>query len=207
MTLEQFIIQLVLPLSTGGVIGYFTYFVLNRMGVPFFVNDKKDDKKNWWVFFGVIDVLIVYALYFYTNSNYFVAIGAGICIAFVMALIIYPGLFRLLFKYVNKRRRKNGFSAFSGDSNVWNSVTNKDYGMAAFVYDLKTDHLLIYGDLSISDGDSEMMDFVLVPNPKLKPWQFKEAMEHAFVNKGTKYYVNADKELKIVFIPGPKYHE
>lgn len=124
-----------------------------------------------------------------------------------MALVIYPGLFRLLFKYVNKRRRKNGFSAFSGDSNVWNSVTNKDYGMAAFVYDLKTDHLLIYGDLSISDGDSEMMDFVLVPNPKLKPWQFKEAMEHALVNKGTKYYVNADKELKIVFIPGPKYHE
>lgn len=45
MTLEQFIIQLVLPLSTSGVIGYFTYFVLNRMGVPFFVNDKKDDKK------------------------------------------------------------------------------------------------------------------------------------------------------------------
>lgn len=207
MTLEQFIIQLVLPLSTSGVIGYFTYFVLNRMGVPFFVNDKKDDKKNWWIFFGVIDVLIVYALYFYTNSNYFVAIGTGICIALIMALIIYPGLFRLLFKYVNRKRIKNGLSEFANSSNVWNALTDKDYGMAVFVYDLRTDKLLAYGDLSTSDGDSDALDFALNPNSNLKPWTFEEAMEHALLNEGTKYYINADKGFKIVFIPGSRYHE
>lgn len=201
MTLEQFIIQLVLPLSTSGVIGYFTYFVLNRMGTSFFTNEKSDDKKNWYIFFGVINVLIVYVLYIYVYPDYLVSIGLGILFSIVLAIWIYPRLFNMLYKYVNKRREKAGLSPFVGKSDVWSSLADKAQPIAVYVYDLKTNELLAYGGLGENGGEGNYFDFAIIPYEHLEPWSYEEGIRRSYINEGSEIYINADKGLKILFIP------
>lgn len=202
MDVWAIVINGAISLATSGVLGYFTYFILNNMKIIFFDHQNKSDKKAWQIFFGCINLLSVYLCYVYFFNDYPQSILVGLSIGLILAFIGYPLFFSCVVKGTcNFFRKKQGLAKLTPGGSVWSAIVDKKNGMTMYVYDLRTHKLLTYGSFVADNEEDSDMDFELYPYSELDPWSYAEVRDHVALNDGVRSYVNVDKNIEVFVFP------
>ena len=192
--MEDLLKQMILAFVTAGGCGYVNYFILENLNL---ININENDSSGKVFALGLFSLLNLALCFLLTDVlEWSIALSVAVTIALTLFLsfTLFPWLINKYTDYISEKRKES----------VKTILFDRDEVLFVYVYDLRTNDLLIHGCMGWENQKSKTYEFSIYPFPGLKKLTFDEAMNKCENNDDVEVYVNVDKQIKIVIIPEPK---
>lgn len=202
--MEDLLKQMILAFVTAGGCGYVNYFILENLNS---ININENDSSGKVFVLGLFSLFNLALCFLLTDVlKWSIALSIAITLALTLFLsfTLFPWVINKYIDYISKKRKGSfGGGTFSPKS-VKTILFDRDEVLFVYVYDLRTNDLLIHGCMGWENQKSKTYEFSIYPFPGLEKLTFDEAMDKCENNDNVEVYVNVDKQIKIVIIPEPK---
>ncbi|PTJ81712.1 hypothetical protein BUZ84_05730 [Mammaliicoccus sciuri] len=165
--------ELILLLSSSGVAGLLTYIYLDYLS--FFDTEKNEIKKMISIMFSLVNISIFFLVQNSMNllewgalAKNLITILLALFIILILNVYVYPKMFKIFRKYMNKQRISEGFAPYV-ESAAIDSILQKNAKFYIERYNNIGDEPVYHGILNKHEL-TENLDsiFVIEPTPKIK---------------------------------------
>lgn len=165
--------ELILLLSSSGVAGLLTYIYLDYLS--FFDTEKNEIKKMISIMFSLVNISIFFLVQNSMNllewgalAKNLITILLALFIILILNVYVYPKMFKIFRKYMNKQRISEGFAPYV-ESAAIDSILQKNAKFYIERYNNMGDEPVYHGILNKHEL-TENLDsiFVIEPTPKIK---------------------------------------
>lgn len=165
--------ELILLLSSSGVAGLLTYIYLDYLS--FFDTEKNEIKKMISIMFSLVNISIFFLVQNSMNllewgalAKNLITILLALFIILILNVYVYPKMFKIFRKYMNKQIISEGFAPYV-ESAAIDSILQKNAKFYIERYNNIGDEPVYHGILNKHEL-TENLDsiFVIEPTPKIK---------------------------------------
>ncbi len=202
--MEDLLKQMILAFVTAGGCGYVNYYILDNLNKINISENDSNDKIFVLGLFSLINLLVCFLFTDVFKWNLVASVASTLVLTIILSFTLFPWVIGKYTNYINKARKDSFGNGEFNSKSVKTILFDRNEVLFVYVFDLRSDKLLIHGCMGWENQKSKNYEFSIYPFPGLEKLTFDEAMNKCETNDDVEAYVNVDKQIKIVIIPEPK---